>query len=104
MRQLLLALTAFSVALPVSVALPGGSTAAEARTHHRHYYARSTYRSCRYSSGTTGLVAGGIGGAVIGSKVIGGGIVGPVVGAAAGALGGRAIDRSLTAHKRCYNQ
>ena len=41
---------------------------------------------------------------MIGSKVIGGGIVGPVVGAAAGALGGRAIDRSLTAHKRCYNQ
>jgi hypothetical protein len=42
-----------------------------------------------------------VAGAVVGDKVIGGGLAGPLVGAAAGALGGRAIDRSMTAKKRC---
>jgi outer membrane lipoprotein SlyB len=76
---------------------------AEARTRH-HYYGRTTYRHkvCRYSRGTTGLVAGGVGGAVVGSKVIGGGLLGVAAGAVGGALAGRAIDRSSTAHRRCY--
>lgn len=76
---------------------------ADAR-HRHHYYGRTAYRHkvCRYSSGTTGLVAGGVGGAVIGSKVIGGGILGTAAGAVGGALAGRAIDRSSTARRRCY--
>lgn len=74
---------------------------AEAGVRHRHhYYGRTHYRHCRYSSGTTGLVAGGVGGAVVGSKVIGG-PVGAVAGAAGGALAGRAIDRASTAPRRC---
>jgi hypothetical protein len=68
----------------------------------RTYHGRSHYVHCRHSAGTAGLVAGGIGGAILGGSVIGGGIAGPLIGGAAGALGGRAIDRSLTAHKRCY--
>ncbi len=76
---------------------------AEARTRH-HYYGRTTYRHkvCRYSSGTTGLVAGGVGGAVVGSQVIGGGILGTAAGAVGGALAGRAIDRASTSRRRCY--
>jgi len=76
---------------------------AEARTRH-HYYGRTYYRHkvCRYSSGTTGLVAGGVGGAVLGSKIIGGGLVGTAAGAVGGALAGRAIDRASTARRRCY--
>ena len=99
MRNLLLAIAATSLAIPVSFAVPGGSSSAEART--RHYNSRAYYRSCRHSSGTTGLVAGGVAGAVVGSKVIGGGLLGAAVGAGAGALGGRAIDRTISAPKRC---
>ena len=42
--------------------------------YHTHRYKGRTHyarKYCRYSSGTTGLVAGGVGGAVVGSKVIG---------------------------------
>ena len=67
------------------------------RVYHGHTY----YKHCRHSSGTTGLVAGGVGGAVVGAAA-GGGIIAPIIGAAAGALGGRAIDRSVTAKRRCY--
>jgi outer membrane lipoprotein SlyB len=99
MRKSILAFSSFAVMLPaISVATP-----ADARTrHHRHHYYGTTYhRTCRYSSGTTGLVAGGVGGAVVGSSIIGHGIVGPVVGAVGGAVAGRAIDRSMTARRRC---
>jgi hypothetical protein len=93
-----LALTATSA---TSVAI---STPAQARHHYRHHYYGRTYyhgRYCRYSRGTTGLVAGGVGGAVVGSKVIGG-PVGLVAGAVGGAVAGRAIDRASTAPRRCY--
>ncbi|MBW8784145.1 MAG: hypothetical protein JF593_05835 [Novosphingobium sp.] len=100
MRRLLLSLAAVSLAVPVSVTLP--STTAVARTHHYYGTTRHRHRVCRYSKGTTGLVAGGVTGAVVGGKAIGGGIVGPVVGAVGGALAGRAIDRSITANRRCY--
>lgn len=74
---------------------------ADARVRHRHhYYGRTYYRHCRYSSGTTGLVAGGVGGAVVGNKVIGG-PAGTVAGAVGGAVAGRAIDRASTAPRRC---
>ena len=56
-----------------------------------------------YSSGTTGLIAGGATGAVVGSKVLGGGIVGTAAGAVGGAFAGRAVDRTITAKKRCHN-
>jgi hypothetical protein len=75
---------------------------ADAR-HRHHYYGRTYYRHkvCRYSSGTTGLVAGGVGGAVVGSKVLGG-PVGAIAGAVGGAFAGRAIDRASTERRRCY--
>jgi hypothetical protein len=75
---------------------------ADAR-HRHHYYGRTYYRHkvCRYSSGTTGLVAGGVGGAVVGSKVLGG-PVGAIAGAVGGAVAGRAIDRASTSRRRCY--
>ena len=77
---------------------------ADAR-HRHHYYGRTSYQHkvCRHSSGTTGLVAGGVGGAVVGSKIIGG-PAGAVAGAAGGALAGRAIDRASTAPRRCYSR
>jgi uncharacterized membrane protein len=99
MRPILSTVAALSLALPASYALPGAASDAVART--RHYSSHAHYVRCRHSKGTAGLVVGGVGGALVGGSVIGHGIVGPAVGAVGGALGGRAIDRSITRHKRC---
>jgi uncharacterized membrane protein len=74
------------------------------RYHVHHYKGHTHYarKYCRYSSGATGLVAGGVGGAVVGSKVLGGGLLGVAAGAVGGAVAGRAIDRRMTARQRCY--
>lgn len=86
----------FSTATALSI-----PTAADARRHH--YYSRTHYyyRYCRRSSGTTGLVAGGVAGALVGRSVLGHGLLGTAGGAVGGALAGRAIDRSMTARRRC---
>lgn len=58
----------------------------------------STYRGtdtrypCKKSSGTTGTVAGAVGGGVLG-HVLGGGTVGTLAGAGGGALLGRHLDK-----------
>src|SRR5262245_44237442 len=68
--------------------------------HHHRYHGRTYYahRYCRYSNGTTGLVAGG----VVGHSVLGHGLLGTAAGVVGGAVAGRAIDRSMTANRRCY--
>ena len=91
----------------VGTAVPTVTAPADAavRHHRHHYYGRTYYarhKYCRYSSGTTGLVAGGVAGAVAGPSIIGHGLLGAAVGAVGGAIAGRAIDRSATAHRRCY--
>jgi uncharacterized protein YcfJ len=101
MRTLLLALGAAAMAVPLSAPLPiVGATQADAKAKKR-YHSRAYYKSCRYSKGTTGLVAGGVTGAVVGGKVIGHGVAGVAAGAVGGALAGRAADRTITAKKRC---
>lgn len=77
---------------------------ADARTRRHHYYGRTYYRHkvCRRSSATTGTVVGGVTGAVVGPSLIGHGLLGAAAGAVGGAVAGGAIDRSLTAHRRCY--
>ena len=101
MRNLVLALSAASLAIPATMALPVSK--AEARRHY-YYYGRSygARKVCRHSSGTTGLVAGGVGGALLGQSVFGHGALGTIAGGVGGAFGGRAIDRSITARQRCY--
>lgn len=101
MRHLLLALGAASVVVPASLALPVSQ--AEARRHYRHAHERGYHRAhgCRYSSGTTGLVAGGVGGALLGNSVLGHGALGTIAGGVGGAFAGRAIDRTITAKHRC---
>ena len=90
----------------ISSSMVAVSTPADARVrHHRHhYYSRTAYhyRYCRYSPGSTGLIAGGVAGAVAGPSIIGHGLLGAAAGAVGGAVAGRAIDRSMTAHRRCY--
>ncbi|RYY26170.1 MAG: hypothetical protein EOP62_11890 [Sphingomonadales bacterium] len=104
MRTMIAALGAFALAIPVA-AVPTENAQAQSRSS-RYYegtnYSKARYiKKCRRSAGTAGLVAGGVAGAVAGPAIVGGGLVGSLVGAGAGALGGRAIDRTITAKQRC---
>lgn len=87
----------------VPLAAPASAhTTTRYHTHRYHGTTHYAHRYCRRSSGTTGLVAGGVGGAVVGRSVLGHGLLGTVGGAVGGAIAGRAVDRSMTAHRRCY--
>lgn len=61
---------AFAPALVAALSL-SALDAAPAFARH-HYHSRAHYRWCRHSSGTTGLIAGGAGGALLGHALIGG--------------------------------
>ena len=61
---------------------------------------RRYYQDCKRSSGTTGTIAGGAGGAVLGN-VLGGGVLGTVAGGVGGALLGRTLDKN---HDRAQNR
>jgi uncharacterized protein YcfJ len=94
-------------ALIATTATGLGTPASAATRHHRHhYYGRTAYhyRACRHSPGSTGLVVGGVAGAVAGPSIVGHGLLGAAAGAVGGAIAGRAIDRSMTARHRCYRR
>jgi outer membrane lipoprotein SlyB len=104
MRNLFLMLSAASLAVPVTMAVPATKAEAQSHRYSKHHYSKRNTRHvkrCRRSSGTTGLVAGGVGGAVLGNEVLGHGLLGAAAGGVAGALGGRAVDRTITAKDRC---
>ena len=119
MKQKILAALAVAIALPTA-GLSGAASAQpdyrwqggpehrdwdaartyDGRRHHDRALTRSDYvyrggdgrYYCRRNDGTTGLVVGGIGGALIGNA-IGGNTLGTLLGAAGGAALGRSIDR-----------
>lgn len=94
MRKTILAITAAALAVPTIPAAP-------AFAHDGHYRgkiwqdSRGRYR-CKRPNGTTGLIVGAAGGALIGRAIDTRGerATGTILGAAAGALIGRKIDRS----------
>jgi uncharacterized protein YcfJ len=91
MRKLVLAMAAASMAVPV-VPAP-----AKARGYHGKIWKDSHGRyRCKRSNGTTGLIVGAAGGALIGRAIDTRGerATGTIIGAAAGALVGREIERS----------
>jgi uncharacterized protein YcfJ len=117
MRKLILALGAMSLAVPAAtVAMPAIAKPAEAKTYdakdpqdrrsRRHAYrewrGRDGRRYCRKPDGTTGLVVGAVGGALVGRTIDTGGdrTAGTVLGAVGGALLGREIERSGS-KRRC---
>ncbi|GAA4744108.1 hypothetical protein GCM10023264_06730 [Sphingomonas daechungensis] len=94
MRNLFLAAAAASMVVPVATATP-----AQARST---YYKGKIWKDsegryrCKRSNGTTGLIVGAAGGALVGRAIDTHGerATGTILGAAAGALLGRSIDRS----------
>jgi outer membrane lipoprotein SlyB len=102
MKKTLLALSAVSMAVPVTVP----TFAAQAR--HHHYSSHRYYRTsngvrywrgsngryyCHRRNGTVGLLVGGAAGALLGSAVGNGHTAPTIIGAAAGALIGRSVAR-----------
>ncbi|HYC94941.1 MAG TPA: glycine zipper 2TM domain-containing protein [Sphingomicrobium sp.] len=93
MRKSILALTAAALAVPVVPATPAFA--------HDGYHGKiwrdsqGRYR-CKRPNGTTGLIVGAAGGALVGRAIDTRGerATGTILGAAAGALIGRKIDRS----------
>lgn len=112
MRNLILAVSATAMVLPATFVVPTDS--AQARRQYAGYYDSNGYYHgptwrgsngryyCRRGNGTTGLLIGGAGGALIGHELDGGRnhTTGTVIGAVAGALVGRQVQRSSQA-RRC---
>lgn len=67
---------------------------------NRHYYRGR--QDCRRSNGTTGTIAGAVGGGLIGNAV-GGGTLGTLAGAGGGALLGRHLDQKHDAAQNRRN-
>jgi outer membrane lipoprotein SlyB len=112
MRKLILAVTAATMAMPVAFEAPAQAQNRyyQSRSNQDGYYQGRVWRDnrgrmrCRRSNGTTGLIIGGAGGALVGRAVDGGRnrTVGTLVGAAAGALIGREVERNSGGNRyRC---
>lgn len=92
MRKTILALTAATLTIPT---LPSAALARDG------YYQGKVWRDshgrlrCKRSNGTTGLIVGAAGGALLGRAIDTRGerATGTIIGAAAGALVGRSIER-----------
>ncbi|UAK26331.1 glycine zipper 2TM domain-containing protein [Sphingomonas nostoxanthinifaciens] len=90
-----IALAALAATLATPVALPTAAVAQRYDSHgHRVYHGNGgRYRyHCKRSSGTTGTIAGAVGGGLAGN-LLGGGTVGTLIGAGGGALLGRHLDK-----------
>ena len=101
MRTLVLALSAATLTLP---AMPAVALAQNNGYNGRTWQDNQGRTRCRRSNGTTGLIVGAAGGALIGRAIDTRGerTTGTVVGAAAGALLGRHVERSRSRSRlRC---
>lgn len=95
MRKAIFALAAASLAIPVSMAVPTDGASAERNGYrYREWRGRDGRMYCRKSNGTTGLIVGGVGGALLGRAIDtrGDRATGTILGAAGGALLGKEID------------
>lgn len=102
MRKIILAFSALAVALPAATVLPAAGADAK-RSQYREWRGRDGRVYCRKSNGTTGLIVGGVGGALVGRTIDTGGdrTIGTLGGAALGALAGRAVERNTGSNRRC---
>lgn len=104
MRNLMMAVAAASLAVPATAVVTSSdvhaATPKKKRYAYREWRGRDGRRYCRKPDGTTGLVVGAVGGALVGRAIDtrGDRTVGTLLGAAAGAVAGREIERSS---RRC---
>lgn len=98
MRNLILALSATALVVPAFVV----PSPAEAKRTYKEWRGKDGRLYCRRTDGTTGLIVGGVGGALLGRTIDTSGdrTLGTLGGAAAGALLGREIDREGS-KRRC---
>ena len=100
MRKLSLAIAAATMAVPTAIPMAPASA-------HDGYYKGKVWRDnhgrlrCKRSNGTTGLIVGAAGGALIGRAIDTRGerATGTILGAAAGALLGREVDRNRKGYR-----
>jgi len=92
MRKMMLAVSAATLTVPT---MPSAALAGDGYYHGRVWRDSHGRLRCKRSNGTTGLIIGAAGGALIGRAIDTHGerATGTIVGAAAGALVGRSIDR-----------
>lgn len=108
MRNLMLAFGAASLLVPAAMVVPVAvetsysKADAQNRSRYREWRGRDGRYYCKKPNGTTGLVVGGVAGALVGRSIDGGGdrTLGTLLGAGAGALAGREIDRG-SSKRRC---
>lgn len=95
MRTILLALGCTAMVAPTMM-IPAQADAQRRNNTYREWRGDDGRIRCRRSDGTTGLVVGGVAGALLGRTIDtrGDRTLGTLGGAAAGALAGRAIERS----------
>lgn len=95
MRKLMLALGAAAMVAPTMVATTVDADA-QRRYKYREWRGSDGRLRCRKPNGTTGLVVGGVAGALLGRTIDRGGdrTLGTVIGGVGGALAGREIERS----------
>jgi uncharacterized protein YcfJ len=103
MRNLMMAVAAAGLLVPVATVIPGpnAEASAQSRAKYREWRGRDGRRYCRKPDGTTGLLVGGVAGALVGRSIDtrGDRTLGTVLGAGAGALAGRTVERETG--KRC---
>jgi Glycine zipper 2TM domain len=97
MRRIAFALGAAALVAPAFVT----PAPAEAKRVYKEWRGKDGRTYCRRTDGTTGLIVGGIGGALLGRTIDtrGDRTLGTLGGAAAGALLGREIDREGSKRK-----
>lgn len=98
MRKLILALGLTATVVPATMVVPMSGVDAQ---RYREWRDDRGRLRCRKPNGTTGLVVGGVAGALLGRTIDtrGDRTVGTLGGAAAGALAGRAVERGGS--RRC---
>ena len=99
MRRTMLALAAATLTVP---ALPTAAVARDGDYHGKVWRDSHGRLRCKRSNGTTGLIVGAAGGALVGRAIDTHGerATGTILGAAAGALLGREVERSRS-RMRC---
>ena len=92
MRNMMLVLGAATLTVP---ALPGVAAARDGYYHGKVWRDSNGRLRCKRPNGTTGLIVGAAGGALVGRAIDTHGerATGTILGAAAGALVGRSIER-----------